>query len=96
MANPPPPSASGPLCGVRIIELAGIGPAQHGVMLLADLGADVIRVDRPESGPPVADDVRLGGILNRGRRSIVLDLKREDDVRVARRLLDSADVAIDP
>jgi alpha-methylacyl-CoA racemase len=96
MATPTPHSASGPLGGVRVVELAGIGPAQHGVMLLADLGADVIRVDRPESGPPVADDVRAGAILDRGRRSIVLDLKREDDVEVARRLLDSADVAIDP
>ena len=96
MTNPTPPSPSGPLHGVRIIELAGIGPAQHGVMLLADLGADVIRVDRPESGPPAADEVRAGEILNRGRRSIVLDLKREDDVGIAQRLMDSADVVIDP
>src|ERR1700744_2234407 len=90
------PQASGPLVGVRIIELAGIGPAQHGVMLLADLGADVIRVDRPESGPPLPDGVGAGSILDRGRRSIVLDLKREEDVGVAQRLMDSADVAIDP
>jgi alpha-methylacyl-CoA racemase len=96
MTNPTSPSPSGPLRGVRIIELAGIGPAQHGVMLLADLGADVIRVDRPESGPPLADEVRAGEILNRGRRSIVLDLKREDDIGVAQALMDSADVAIDP
>jgi alpha-methylacyl-CoA racemase len=96
MTNPTSPLPSGPLQGVRIIELAGIGPAQHGVMLLADLGADVIRVDRPESGPPAADEVRAGEILNRGRRSIVLDLKREDDIAVAQRLMDSADVVIDP
>ena len=96
MAAPTPDSPSGPLRGVRIVELAGIGPAQHGVMLLADLGADVIRIDRPQDGPPPADEVRSGAILDRGRRSIVLDLKRDADVHVACRLLDSADVAIDP
>jgi alpha-methylacyl-CoA racemase len=79
-----------PLSGVRIIELAGIGPAQHGAMLLADLGADVVRVDRPSAaGTP-------GGVLDRGRRSIALDLKDADGLETARALIAEADVLIDP
>ena len=83
----------GPLRGVRVIELAGIGPVQHGAMLLADLGADIIRVDRPVAGE--APDP-AGEILNRGRRSIALDLKLPGDVEVAWRLLATADVLLDP
>jgi alpha-methylacyl-CoA racemase len=65
---------AGPLAGVRVVELAGIGPGPHACMLLADLGAEVVRVDRP--GGPV---VRLGGphVLARGRRSVVIDLKKD-------------------
>ena len=85
--------ATGPLRGVRIVELAGIGPVQHGAMLLADLGADIIRVDRPPVAPaPEA----TGEILNRGRRSIALNLKDPEDLDVVCRLLDSADVLLDP
>ena len=64
---------TGPLAGVKVVELAGIGPGPHACMILADLGADVVRVDRPGGGP-------LGGgphdILTRGRPSVALDLKR--------------------
>jgi alpha-methylacyl-CoA racemase len=84
---------AGPLGGVRILELAGIGPAQHGVMLLADLGADVIRVDRPAAG--VGEPPR-GGVLDRGRRSIALDLKDPDDVAALALLCEDADVLVDP
>ena len=83
----------GPLAGIRVVELAGIGPSQYGGMLLSDLGADVIRVDRPGRRP---ESETVGEILNRGRRSITLDLKDLADLDVAHRLLDSADVAIDP
>ena len=86
-------SPQGPLYGVRIVELAGIGPIQHGAMLLADLGADIIRIDRPLStAPPDA----TGEILNRGRRSIALNLKDSADLDLVWRLLDSADVVLDP
>jgi alpha-methylacyl-CoA racemase len=82
-----------PLHGVRIVELAGIGPSQHGAMLLGDLGADVVRIDRPPTGPQPDPS---GEVLNRGRRSIALDLKHPPDLDVARRLIDGADVVLDP
>jgi alpha-methylacyl-CoA racemase len=64
---------TGPLSGVRVVELAGLGPAPHAAMLLADLGADVVRVERPGGDatvllPPERD------FLLRGRRSVVADL----------------------
>ncbi|MDT7713736.1 MAG: alpha-methylacyl-CoA racemase, partial [Pseudonocardiales bacterium] len=62
----------GPLVGLRVIELAGIGPGPHAAMLLADLGADVVRVERPsgdKQSPGMADQ------MLRGRRSVQLDLK---------------------
>lgn len=85
---------AGPLADVRVLELAGIGPAPFGAMLLADLGADVIRVDRPggHAGnplPPKAD------FMNRGRRSIDLNLKDPADVEVALSLVAEADVLIE-
>jgi alpha-methylacyl-CoA racemase len=77
---------SGPLSGVRIVEIAGIGPGPFCGMMLADMGADVIRVDRlsPPAGPQ-AD------ILNRGRRSIAVDLKSPAGVDVVLDLVDRAD-----
>lgn len=84
----------GPLAGVRILELAGIGPAPFAGMLLADMGADVVQVDRPAhaSGDPSLQ----ADVLARGRRSVVLDLK---DPAGRERLLELAavaDVLIDP
>jgi alpha-methylacyl-CoA racemase len=83
----------GPLAGVRVIEMAGLGAAPYGVMLLADLGADVIRIDRPgaERDPAVLSHVAVW----RGRRSIVLDLKHEGAVAVLDRVLVDADVLIE-
>ncbi|MED7948294.1 CaiB/BaiF CoA transferase family protein [Streptomyces sp. BE303] len=66
----------GPLAGVRVVELAGIGPGPFAAMLLGDLGADVVRVDRPEPSPlgiePAYD------VANRNKRSVVVDLKSAD------------------
>ncbi|WP_131768735.1 CaiB/BaiF CoA transferase family protein [Candidatus Protofrankia californiensis] len=89
-----PGERTGPLRGVRVIELAGIGPAPFCGMLLADLGADVIRVDRPgrQAGNPVRPDLDL---LNRGRRSIVLNLKEDAGITTLLRLADTADVLIE-
>lgn len=83
----------GPLAGVRVIELAGLGAAPYGVMLLADLGADVIRIDRPgaERDPAVLSHVGVW----RGRRSLVLDLKHADAAAVVGRLLVHADVLVE-
>jgi alpha-methylacyl-CoA racemase len=81
----------GPLDGLRVVELAGIGPVPFAGMLLADLGADVVRVDRPGGDRPLA----AHRILDRGRRSVALDLKRPRAVEVVLRLLDRADVLIE-
>ncbi|SFC13218.1 alpha-methylacyl-CoA racemase [Nocardioides terrae] len=83
---------TGPLRGVRVVEIAGIGPGPHGCQILADLGADVIRVERPGGG-------RLGGgphdLTNRGRPSVALDLKRPEAVQTVLRLAESADVLVE-
>lgn len=83
---------TGPLRGVKVVELAGIGPGPHACMLLADLGADVIRVDRPGGG-------LLGSgphdVLTRGRPSVALDLKHPDGVEAVLRLVESADVLVE-
>ncbi|MFP4311391.1 MAG: CaiB/BaiF CoA transferase family protein [Nitriliruptoraceae bacterium] len=80
---------------IRIVELAAIGPAPYGVMLLADLGAEVIRVDRVAAarGQPGAEASMVG--LSRNRRSIAVDLKQPAGVEVVRRLSRSADVLVE-
>ena len=82
----------GPLAGTRVLELAGIGPAPFGGMLLADLGADVVRVDRPVGGPVVPGPAN---VLGRGRRSIALDLKAPTARQVVLRLVERVDVFIE-
>jgi alpha-methylacyl-CoA racemase len=83
----------GPLQGIRIVELAALGAAPYGVMLLADLGADVVRVDRPgaESDPNVIAHVGVA----RNRRSLTLDLKHPDASAVLDVLLERADVLVE-
>jgi len=82
---------SGPLQGLKVIEMAGIGPGPFACMLLADMGADVIRVDRPGGGALGATD-NPADVLQRGRRSIAVDLKSPEGVEVVLQLLESADV----
>jgi alpha-methylacyl-CoA racemase len=85
----------GPLHGLRVIELAGIGPGPMCAMLLADLGADVIRIDRLEpSGLGVAIDPKFD-VTSRNRRSVALGLKTPQGVAAALRLIDRADVLIE-
>ncbi len=78
---------SGPLTGYRIIEFAGIGPAPFASMMLADMGAEVIRIDRagPTTDKPVTD------VMLRGRRSIAINLKHPDGVAAVLRLVETAD-----
>ena len=83
----------GPLHGLRVLELAGIGPGPHAAMILADLGADVVRVDRPRPGfDPTAGSTDQ---LLRGRRSIALNLKDADDKARLLRLIEAADVLLE-
>ncbi len=86
----------GPLVGLKIVELAGIGPAPLCCSLLSDLGAKIIRVDRnndPQLGVP---SDRRTDLLRRGRDSVSIDLKREEGVCATLRLISDADVLIDP
>jgi alpha-methylacyl-CoA racemase len=86
--------ARGPLAGTTVIELAGIGPGPFACMALADMGADVIRVERPTASdlPPAPPKV---DVLNRGKRSIVLDLKRPEAVEILLALAARADVLVE-
>ncbi len=81
----------GPLRGVRVVELAGIGPGPFAAMLLADLGADVVRVDRV-SAVDAGDSLDL---LNRGKRSIAVDLKHPDGAEVVLSLVERAAILIE-
>ena len=80
----------GPLAGIRVVELAGIGPGPFAAMLLADLGAEVLRVDRPAASRPAWPTV-----LARGRRSVVVDLKHPDGAAVVLDLVASADALVE-
>jgi len=85
----------GPLNGIRVVELAGIGPGPMACMLLADMGADVIKVDRlTDAGLGVATPSKYQ-ILHRSRPSVGVDLKSAEGLAVVRRLIDNADVLIE-
>lgn len=85
----------GPLKGVKVVEMAGIGPAPFAAMLLADMGADVVRVDRP-----VASDLGLGleprfDTYNRNKRLVAVDLKSADGLAAVKRMIGQADILIE-
>jgi alpha-methylacyl-CoA racemase len=87
--------STGPLAGIHVVELAGLGPAPFASMLLADLGADVVRVDRVvPGGHQLGTDARAD-IVNRGKRSIAVDLKHPLGVDVVLGLVANADVLIE-
>lgn len=93
---------SGPLSGLRVLFLGGIGPAPYGAMLLADLGADVVRIDR---SPPSPDKVTAAGAgdpfpmpvdpFSRGQRSIALNLRNAEDAEIAWKLIEKSDVLVE-
>jgi alpha-methylacyl-CoA racemase len=85
----------GTLSGYKIVEFAGIGPAPMCAMLLADMGAEVLRIDR-------AEDAALGvalepkySLLSRGRKSVAIDLKRPEGVAAAMKLIEKADALLE-
>lgn len=86
----PTAKASGPLTGIRVIEFAGLGPSPFACMLLSDMGAEVVRIDRP--------DARLGDtrdIIGRGRQTVLLDLKDSQALEQVHALLEQADVLVE-
>ncbi|MEU4258807.1 CoA transferase [Streptomyces fradiae] len=86
-------AGNGPLGGVRVVELAGIGPAPFAAMLLADLGADVVRVDRP-GGAGIGIDPAYD-LTNRNKRSVLVDLKAGDGPATVLDLAERADILIE-
>ncbi|MDX3748548.1 CaiB/BaiF CoA-transferase family protein [Streptomyces sp. AK08-02] len=86
-------AGSGPLSGVRVVELAGIGPGPFAAMLLADLGADVVRVDRP-GGTGLAVDPEYD-VTNRNKRSVIVDLKAADGPSRVLDLAARADILVE-
>ncbi len=98
-----PPAAAGsggPLVGLRVLELAAIGPTPFAAMMLADLGAEVIRIDRPAIVDRVARSAMQAVLfgtdhLGRGRRRIALDLKQPEGVELALQLADGCDVLLE-
>src|SRR5882672_4778280 len=80
----------GPLHGIRIVEFAGIGPGPFAAMLLSDMGAEVIRIDRKGGRSP-----GKGEITYRGRKAVALDMKRPEGVEAALKLIDAADALLE-
>jgi len=83
--------ATGPLAGIRVLEMGGIGPGPHCGMILGDLGADVVRIER---AGPVPGNQKFD-LLNRNKRCIALNLKLPDDLALARAMIDKADLLIE-
>ena len=85
----------GPLEGIRVIELAGIGPGPFCAMVLSDMGAEVLRIDRADRVTGQDGERPPADVLNRGRRSIGVDLKQPAAVEAVLRLVERADVLIE-
>ncbi|GIU88276.1 MAG: CoA transferase [Acidimicrobiia bacterium] len=89
---------TGPLAGIRVVELPNIGPVQHAGMILSDLGAEVLRLDRADhvrAGTGMQGPVGAHSVLDRGRRSVGVDLKHPDGAGVVLRLCERADVLVE-
>ncbi len=82
----------GPLNGYTVLELAGIGPAPMGGMILADMGAEVIRIDRAGNAP----GLHMKDVSSRGKKSVALNLKDPAGIDTLLRMVENADVIIDP
>jgi alpha-methylacyl-CoA racemase len=85
----------GPLQGIRIVEIAGIGPGPFCAMMLADMGAEVLRIDRAQNVTPARPRTPSLDLLNRGRRSVGVDLKHEGGAELVLRLLERADALVE-
>jgi alpha-methylacyl-CoA racemase len=85
----------GPLAGIKVLEIAGIGPGPFCGMMLADMGADVVRIDRAVHGQGRDMGRAPIDVLARGRRSVAVDLKSKDGIAVVLRLVEQADVLLE-
>src|SRR5690349_7898985 len=88
-------SGPGPLAGVNVVELVGLGPGWFTGMLLADLGADVVRVDRVADAVAADPEKPATNAMHRGKRSVALDLKQPDGVEAFLRLAAEADAVVE-
>ena len=89
-------AVKGPLSQIKIVEFAGIGPAPFAAMMLSDLGAEIVRIDRAATVSSGADKAEPApDVLNRGRRSVGIDLKSPSGVETAMRLIERADVLLE-
>jgi alpha-methylacyl-CoA racemase len=88
---------SGPLKGIRVVEMVGLGPCPFAAMMLADMGADVIRIDRQPTGgeTPYPMQGTKFDVMARGRRSLALDLKQPEGRELALHLVAQADALIE-
>src|SRR3954469_24506639 len=86
---------SGPLSGIKVLEFEAIGPAPFAGMLLADMGADVLVIDRPASTDLGLKRERRHDVMMRGKRSLTLDLKSASANEIALQLIEKADVLIE-
>ena len=85
----------GPLQGVKVLEFAGIGPGPFAGMMLADMGAEVLKLDRPQSASASRREQAAFDLLNRGRRSVAIDLKHAEGAALALRLVERSDALIE-
>ena len=86
---------AGPLSGIKILEIAGIGPGPFGAMMLSDMGAEVVRIERADRVPDSFPEGPHGDLLNRGRRNIGVNLKSSEGVETVLRLVEQADALIE-
>ena len=86
---------AGPLDGIKILEIAGIGPGPFCAMMLSDMGAEVVRIDRADRVPESFPDSPHGDLLNRGRRNIGVNLKSAEGVETVLKLVEQADAIIE-
>jgi alpha-methylacyl-CoA racemase len=86
---------SGPLSGIKIVEIAGIGPAPFAAMMLSDLGADIVRVDRAGNVSGGSPELPPADLLTRGRRSVGVDLKSPAGVELVLELIEQADAFLE-
>jgi alpha-methylacyl-CoA racemase len=96
MSQPLPGGHAGPLSGLSVLELAGQGPGPFAGMLLADMGASVVKVDRAERATAWPRDQVATDLMDRGKRSVAMDLRHPDSAALVLGLVERCDVVIDP